>query len=126
MVELLQLVQDCLYFALSWFKYCVLRHSFFLVKTHLHKQFRTVHTPLIFLLHSPTLPGEVFRLITVETNNFSSLSSIIAAPGLGLSTVSLQAVSLQMSWFVTTVAIPQVVRLSSHSLVSVTSIFGVG
>ena len=65
--------------------------------------------PLV-LLRSPTIPGKVSCLITVETNNFFSLSSVISAPGLGLSTVSLQAVSLQISWLVTTVAIPQVVE----------------
>ena len=63
----------------------------------------------VVLLSSPTLPGEMSRFITVETNNFLSLSSVGAAPSLGLSTGFLCAVSLQMSWFVTTVAIPQVV-----------------
>ena len=47
------------------------------------------------------------RLIAVKTNNFFPLSSIIAALGLGLSTVSFRAVSLQMSWLVTTVAVPK-------------------
>ena len=39
MVEPLQHVQDCLYFALRRFKYYVLRHSFFLVKIRQHEQF---------------------------------------------------------------------------------------
>ena len=62
----------------------------------------------VVLLWSPTLPGKVSRFITVETNNFLSLSSVRAAPSLGWSSGFLQAVSLQTSWFVTTVAIPHV------------------
>ena len=63
----------------------------------------------VVLLWSPTLPGKMSRFITVEINNFLSLSSVGAALSLGLSTFFLHAVSLQMSWFVTTIAIPQVV-----------------
>ena len=42
-------------------------------------------------------------------HNFLSMSSVRAAPSLGFSIGFLQAVSFQMSWFVTTVAIPQVI-----------------
>ena len=77
---------------------------------HLHYLLWILRTVLfLVLLWSPTLPGEMSRFIKVETNNFLSLSSVGDVSSLGLSTGFLSAVFLQMSWFVTTVAIPQVV-----------------
>ena len=72
-----------------------------------HHLLNYLHGPLLFLssvvlLRSPTLPCIMSRLVAVETNSFFPWSSIITVPGLGLSTVSFRAVSLQMSCLVTT------------------------
>ena len=62
------------------------------------------------LFRSPAISGHVSLLFAVEADNFSFLSSVIAALHLGLSSVFLWAVSLHRSRFVTPVTIPQVVE----------------
>ena len=64
----------------------------------------------VVLLGSPAISGNMSLIITVEADNSSFLSSFIAAPSLGLSTVFLLAFSLHMSRFVTLITIPQVVE----------------
>ena len=83
-----------------------------------HHLLNYLHDPLLFLrivafvvlLRSPTLPCKVSWLVAVETDGFFPCSSIITVSGLGLSIISFRAVSLQMSWLVTTVTVPQVVE----------------
>ena len=52
----------------------------------------------IVLVGSPAILGYVSLLITVEADNFSFLSSVIAALSLGLSSVFLGAVSLHVCY----------------------------
>ena len=68
---------------------------------------RVITTPSFGLLGSPAISGHVSFLFAVEADNFSFLSSFIAALSLSLSSVFLQAVSLHMSRFVTPVTIPR-------------------
>ena len=62
------------------------------------------------LLGSLAISGHVSLLVAVKADNFSFLSSVIAALSLGLNSGFLWGVSLHMSRFVTPLTIPHVVE----------------